>query len=86
MVAKLIAMCMALFLFGGTVQAAGFHAPSTAAVELSIDHGDSPADLVVPIEPTFELPVRDHIPIEMPLVTQLIAYAFAPRMDRPPRN
>jgi hypothetical protein len=86
MVAKLMAVCMALFLLGGTVQAAGFHAPSTAAVELSVAPDDAPADVVVPLEPAFELPLRDLLPIEMPPVTQLITYAFAPRMDRPPRN
>jgi hypothetical protein len=86
MAAKLIAVCVALFLLGGAVQAAGFHAPSTAAVELSVSADEAPADVVVTVEPTLELPVRHGIQIEMPPITQLITYTFAPRMDRPPRN
>ena len=81
-----MAVCVALFLLGGAVQASGFHAASTAAVELSVSADDSPCDIVVPLEPTFELPLRHGIQIEMPPITQLITYTFAPRMDRPPRN
>jgi hypothetical protein len=88
-VAKLMAVCMALILFGGVVQAARFHVASTAAVELSVDPGDPgdrPADVVVPVEPIVAPPLGHGIAIEMPPITQLITYRFAPRMDRPPRN
>ena len=81
-----MAVCVTLFLLGGSVRADGVDGPSTAAVELSVELADAPVDVVVPIEPTFELPLRHVVPIEMPPVTQLITYAFAPRMDRPPRN
>lgn len=83
MVVKLIGFCMALFLVGGIAQAADLSVgASTASVELV----DQPADIVVPHEPEAVRPIRHGVLIEMPPVTKLITYAFAPRMDRPPRN
>ncbi|HET9988020.1 MAG TPA: hypothetical protein VFQ65_05865 [Kofleriaceae bacterium] len=83
MVAKLMAVCMALFLVGGAAQAAGYSvAAPAAAVELT----DTPADIIVPVEPVLLPLIRHGLTIEMPPITQLITYTFAPRMDRPPRN
>lgn len=81
-----MAVCVALILLGGAVQAADFHVASATAVELSVDFDDAPADVIVPIEPIVVPPLGHAILIDMPPVTQLITYAFAPRMDRPPRN
>jgi hypothetical protein len=85
-VAKLMAVCVALFLLGGAVQAANLHAASAIAVELSVDLDDPPAEVIVPVEPIVAPPLRHGTLIEMPPITQLLTYAFAPRMDRPPRN
>jgi hypothetical protein len=84
-VAKLIAVCMALILFGGVVQAADVHVASATAVELSVGLDDAPA-VIVSVEPILAPLLRHGITIEMPPITQLITYLFAPRMERPPRN
>ena len=85
MVAKLIALCVALFLLGGTVQAATTHVDAVPTVTM-LDLDATPDDFVVAVEPVLAPPIDHGIAIEMPPITQLIAYAFAPRMDRPPRN
>lgn len=86
MVAKLIALCVALFLLGGTVQAANAHVDAAAATVTMLDLDTTQDDFVVKAEPVLAPPIDHGIAIEMPPITQLIAYAFAPRMDRPPRN
>lgn len=82
-VVRLLAICIALFLVGGAAHAAD---PSIGASPASVELVDAPVDLLVPREPELVPPIRQHVPIEMPAITQLITYAFAPRMDRPPRN
>ena len=83
MVVRLLALCMALFLVGGIANAAEVSVGATAA---SVELVDTPADIIVPHEPEISAPIRHGISIEMPPITQLITYSFAPRMDRPPRN
>ena len=74
---------MALFLIGGVAQAADLSVGTSAA---SVELVDTPTNIVVPHEPEVVPPLRHGVSIEMPPITQLITYVFAPRMDRPPRN
>jgi len=74
---------MALFLIGGVARAADLSVTAPAA---SVELVDAPAVIVVPREPVVVPPIRHGMSIEMPPITQLITYTFAPRMDRPPRN
>jgi hypothetical protein len=88
-VAKVMAVVVALFLLGGVAQAAGFHAATSTAVVLddaSLDVSDL-GDVVVPVEPVQTVaPIRQAIVIVMPSLAPPIASAFAPRTFRPPRG
>jgi len=80
---KVLAVCVALLLLGGAVQAADFHVASTATVEL-----DTPAiDLVVaPVEPVATVvPPCPAVVVVTPPPLAPITSVFAPSMDRPPR-
>lgn len=78
-----MAVVVALFLLGGTVQAANFHVGSSAAVELA----DRSVDLVVPVAPVLTVaPIRHTITIVMPSVDDPITSSHAPRAFRPPRG
>jgi hypothetical protein len=85
-VAKVMAVVVALFLLGGVTQAAGFHGATSTAVELD-DASFDLGDLVVPNEPVKTIaPIRQTIAIVMPSLDSPIASAFAPRTFRPPRG
>jgi hypothetical protein len=81
-VAKVMAVVVALFLLGGTVSATNFHV-ATSTVELD----DAPVDAVVPVQPVLAIaPIRHTITIVMPSLDEPNASAFAPRTFRPPRG
>lgn len=82
MIAKVLAVCVALLFLGGAVQAADFHVGATATVEL-----DEPANAVAaPLEPVVALvPIREVIVIATPPPSPPFTVALAPRLDRPPR-
>jgi hypothetical protein len=85
-VAKVMAVVVALFLLGGVAQSASFHATSASVVELDAASTDL-GDCVVPVEPAqTRAPIRQSISIVMPSPEEPIASAFAPRTFRPPRG